>query len=146
MLSAMETLVTYTASQASRSISSVPVHRTGRSRSTRIIPANSATYSTFSGAGAVVIAYAFGSNGAFNAKVTIPAGSSKIESGVPAKNVVLYWKTLDDASDEAGWSRRWGGIHYETGDLHGRGLGKTIGYNVWTKALTYFNGTATATT
>ncbi len=104
-------------------------------------------HSTFSGAGAVVIAYAFGSNGALNAKVTIPAGSSKIEPGItPAKNVVLYWKTLDDASDEAGWSRRWGGIHYETGDMHGRGLGKTIGYNAWTKALTYFNGTATATT
>ena len=104
-------------------------------------------HSTFSGAGAVVIAYAFGNNGAFNAKVTIPAGSSKIEPNItPAKNVVLYWKTLDDASDEAGWSRRWGGIHYETGDMHGRGLGKTIGYNAWTKALTYFNGTATATT
>jgi hypothetical protein len=103
-------------------------------------------HSTFSGAGAVVIAYAFGTNGSLNAKVTIPAGSSKIEPGItPAKNVVLYWKTLDDASDEAGWSRRWGGIHYETGDLHGRGLGKMIGYNVWTKALTYFNGTATAT-
>jgi hypothetical protein len=104
-------------------------------------------HSTFSGAGGVVIAYAFGNNGGFNAKVTIPAGSSKIEPGItPAKNVVLSWKTLDDASDEAGWSRRWGGIHYETGDLHGRGLGKTIGYNVWTKAQTYFNGTATATT
>jgi hypothetical protein len=103
-------------------------------------------HSTFSGAGGVVIAYAFGNNGAFNAKVTIPAGSNRIDPGVPAKNVILYWKTLDDASDEAGWSRRWGGIHFETGDMHGRGLGKTIGYNVWTKALTYFNGTATATT
>jgi hypothetical protein len=104
-------------------------------------------HSTFSAAGTVAIAYAFGNNGALNAKVTIPAGSSKIEPGItPAKNVVLYWKTLDDASDEAGWSRRWGGIHFETGDMHGRGLGKMIGYNDWTKALTYFNGTATATT
>jgi hypothetical protein len=103
-------------------------------------------HSTFSGAGAVVIGYAFGTNGAFNAKVTIPAGTSKIDPGVPAKPVVLSWKTLDDASDEAGWSRRWGGIHFQTGDEHGRGLGKTIGYNVWTKAQAYFNGKADATT
>jgi hypothetical protein len=98
-------------------------------------------HSTFSGAGGVVLGYAFGS-GAFNAKVTIPANSSKIDPGVPAKPVVLSWKTLDTASDEAGWSRRWGGIHFETGDLHGRGLGKNIGYNVWTKAQTYFDGSA----
>jgi hypothetical protein len=104
-------------------------------------------HSTFSGAGGVLIGYAFGTNGAFNAKVTIQPGSSRIEPGVtPAKTLVLSWKTLDDASDDAGWSRRWGGIHFLTGDEHGRGLGKTIGYNVWTKAKTYFNGTATATT
>jgi hypothetical protein len=104
-------------------------------------------HSTFSGAGGVVIALAFGNNGAFNAKVTIPAGSSKIEPNItPANTVVLSWKTLDTASDEAGWSRRWGGIHFETGDLHGRGLGKTIGYNVWKKAQDYFSGDATATT
>jgi hypothetical protein len=103
-------------------------------------------HSTFSGAGAVVIASAFGNNAAFNAKVTIPAGDSKIEPGVtPAKPVVLYWKTLDAASDEAGWSRRWGGIHFETGDMHGRGLGKTIGYNVWQKAQLYFSGDSRAT-
>jgi Vanadium chloroperoxidase N-terminal domain len=103
-------------------------------------------HSTFSGAGGVVLALAFGNNGAFNAKVTIPAGSSKIETGTPAKPVVLSWKTLDTASDEAGWSRRWGGIHFQTGDEHGRGLGKTIGYNVWKKAQLYFTGDPTATT
>jgi hypothetical protein len=103
-------------------------------------------HSTFSGAGGVVLALAFGNNGAFNAKVTIPAGSSNIESGTPAKPVVLSWKTLDTASDEAGWSRRWGGIHFQTGDEHGRGLGKTLGYNVWTKAQLYFNGDPNATT
>jgi hypothetical protein len=60
--------------------------------------------------------------------------------------VVISWDTLIGTSDDAGWSRRWGGIHFETGDLDGRGLGKTIGYNVWNKAQTYFDGTATATT
>jgi hypothetical protein len=102
-------------------------------------------HSSFSGAGGVVLGYAFGTNGAFDARVTIPANSSKIEPGVPAKPVVLYWKTLDAASDEAGWSRRWGGIHFQTGDEHGRGLGKMIGYNVWKKAQRYFSGDPTAT-
>jgi hypothetical protein len=103
-------------------------------------------HSTFSGAAGVLIGYAFGTNGAFNAKVTIQPGSSRIEPGItPAKPVVLSWKTLDDASDEAGWSRRWGGIHFLTGDEHGRGLGKTIGYNVWQKAQLYFSGDPRAT-
>ena len=56
---------------------------------------------------------AFYGNDDFNAKVTIKAGSSQIEPGVtPAKDVVLSWKTLSDAADEAGWSRRYGGIHF----------------------------------
>ncbi len=103
-------------------------------------------HSTFSAAGRTILIYFFGTDN-FNAKVTIPAGSSKIEPGItPARNVVLSWKTLTDAADEAGWSRRWGGIHFETGDMHGRGLGKVVGVDDWAKAQPYFNGTATSTT
>jgi len=43
------------------------------------------------------------------------------------------------------WSRRWGGIHFQTGDMHGRTLGKVVGYDDWNKAQTYVNGTATST-
>jgi hypothetical protein len=60
--------------------------------------------------------------------------------------VVSSWPRLIDTADDAGWSRRWGGIHFQTGDEHGRGLGKTIGSNVWTKARAYFNGTASQPT
>lgn len=98
-------------------------------------------HSTFSAAGRTVLVAFFGTD-SFNAKVTIKAGSSKIEANTPAKDVVLSWKTLTAAADEAGWSRRYGGIHFKTGDEHGRTLGKVLGYNVWTKAQTYFNGTA----
>jgi hypothetical protein len=45
-----------------------------------------------------------------------------------------------------GWSRRWGGIHFESGDQQGRALGRLAGYDVWTKAQAYFNGTATTPT
>ncbi|HEX6675395.1 MAG TPA: vanadium-dependent haloperoxidase [Actinomycetes bacterium] len=103
-------------------------------------------HSTFSAAGSLVLSMAFGNSAAFGAQATFKAGTSKIDPGTPATDVVLSWDTLIDTSDDAGWSRRWGGIHFETGDLHGRGLGKMVGINAWNKAQTYFDGTATATT
>jgi hypothetical protein len=102
-------------------------------------------HSTFSAAGRTVLLAFFGTDN-FNAKVTIKAGSSKIEPGItPARDVVLSWKTLTASADEAGWSRRWGGIHFKTGDEHGRGMGKVVGYDVWTTAQTYFDGSAKPT-
>jgi hypothetical protein len=102
-------------------------------------------HSTFSAAGRTVLVMFYGNNDAFNAKVVIKAGSSKIEPGIaPVKDVTVTWKTLSDAADDAGWSRRWGGIHFVSGDQQGRALGRLIGYNDWNKAQTYFNGTATA--
>jgi hypothetical protein len=104
-------------------------------------------HSTFSAAGRTVILQFYNNNDAFNAKVVIKAGSSKIEPGIaPSKDVTVTWKTLSDAADDAGWSRRWGGIHFVSGDQQGRALGRLIGYNNWNKAQTYFNGSATATT
>jgi hypothetical protein len=98
-------------------------------------------HSTFSAAGRAVINKFFGTDN-FNAKVTIPAGSSKIEPGVtPAKPVVLTWKTLDAMADQAGMSRRYGGIHFQTGDEQGRTLGALTGVNVWTRAQAYYTGT-----
>ena len=41
-------------------------------------------------------------------------------------------------------SRRWGGIHFQTGDMDGRALGKVVGYDDWNIAQTFINGTATA--
>jgi hypothetical protein len=60
--------------------------------------------------------------------------------------VVLSWKNLLDASDQAGWSRRYGGIHFYSGDMHGRANGASVGYWAYDKAKTYFNGTATPAT
>ena len=106
-------------------------------------------HSTFSAAAHMVLA-AFTGSDAFRAKVTIRAGGSLFEGAngapagakpVPAKDVVLSWNTFTDAADEAGWSRRWGGIHFKDGDMHGRTFGKAIGYAVWQRTQTYFNGT-----
>jgi hypothetical protein len=98
-------------------------------------------HSTFSAAGRAVINKFFGTD-TFNAKVTIPVGSSKIEPGVtPAKTLTFTWKTLDDMADDAGMSRRYGGIHFQTGDMQGRTLGALTGVDVWTQAQRYFTPT-----
>jgi hypothetical protein len=39
-----------------------------------------------------------------------------------------------DAAERAGMSRRHGGIHFESGDRHGRAAGATIGYWAYDKA------------
>ena len=104
-------------------------------------------HSTFSAAGRTVMLQFYGNNDTFNGKVVIKKGSSKIEPGIaPSKDITITWKTLSDAADDAGWSRRWGGIHLVSGDQQGRTLGRLIGYNDWNKALTYFDGSASATT
>jgi hypothetical protein len=98
-------------------------------------------HSTFSGACSQILLGFTGSD-AFNASVTIPAGSLKIEPGVPAADVTLSWSTFTAAADEAGWSRRYGGIHFYSGDVHGRMLGKMVGSNAWSKAQAYIKGYA----
>jgi len=100
-------------------------------------------HSTFSAAGAEILK-SFTGRDAFGAFATVRAGSSKVEPGaVPAADVTLSWATFSDAADQAGISRRYGGIHFVQGDLQGRSGGRLVGAQVWAKALTYFNGTAT---
>ncbi|MGP1346061.1 MAG: DUF6851 domain-containing protein [Phycisphaerales bacterium] len=64
----------------------------------------------------------------------------KFEEG-PSVDVVLTWAKFQDAADEAGISRRWGGIHPFVDDYPARILGSKIGANAWTVAQQYFNGT-----
>jgi hypothetical protein len=104
-------------------------------------------HSTFSAAGNVILVGFTGSDN-FGGSVTIskkmPDGItdwSKIEPGTPANPVTLYWPTFTAAANDAGISRRYGGIHFKTGDLQGRLLGNGVGQNVWSKAQSYFRGT-----
>ena len=97
-------------------------------------------HSAFSAASAEVIKRFTGSD-AFGASVEVLAGSSKVEPGaVPSRNITLAWRTFSEAADEAGLSRRYGGIHFVEGDLEGRGMGRKIGAQVWAKAQRYFEG------
>jgi hypothetical protein len=100
-------------------------------------------HSTFTAAGATMLAQ-FNASDAFGGTVIIKAGSSQIEKGgpvpVPAQDVKLTWATFSDASNDAGMSRRWGGIHFASGDIHGRGLGRQVATNVWGTGQSYIKG------
>jgi hypothetical protein len=98
-------------------------------------------HSAFSAAAAKVLTLVTG-RAAFNASVTILAGSFTVPEPAPAADVTLSWATFEDAANEAGLSRRYGGIHFKDGDLASRKMGRQIGDVVWTNARSYFNGTA----
>jgi len=98
-------------------------------------------HSTFSAAGAMILALWTGSE-YFDASITFAPGTSTIEPGItPQSAVTLRWKTFHDAADQAGLSRRYGGIHFRAADLVGRAIGNTVAANAWEKAMAYFNGT-----
>lgn len=102
-------------------------------------------HSTFSAAAAYVLRGFTGSD-VLGASVRIPAGSSLFEPrtatepGTPAADVTLRWDLLTDAANDAGVSRRNGGIHFESGDIHGRSLGNTVGGGAWARARAYIQG------
>jgi hypothetical protein len=99
-------------------------------------------HSTFSAAAAEVLRRYTGSD-VFGATASIEAGSSRVEPGrVPATDVTLHWDTFSAAADEAGLSRRYGGIHFRQGDLVGRAVGRQVGARVWHLATAYRNGAA----
>ena len=97
-------------------------------------------HSTFSAAGAQILQI-FTENDRFGHAVLLAPGSSRIEPGfTPRSAVTLEWQTFTEAADEAGMSRRYGGIHFEDGDLQGRALGRTVGTLAWAKCRAYFDG------
>ena len=55
-----------------------------------------------------------------------------------SETLVLQWATYYDASDEAGISRLYGGIHPWVDDLPGRIIGSQIGIAAFEQALVYF--------
>jgi len=97
-------------------------------------------HSTFSAAGAEILKL-FTRSDSFGGSVTFAAGSSKTEHGfTPAQPVTLTWNTFTDAANEAGISRRYGGIHFEAGDLVGRAMGRLVADQAWGKAKRLWGG------
>ena len=104
-------------------------------------PEYSSGHSNFSAAGAEILKLFTGSDW-FGGSTVLPAGSSRIEPGaVPSNDVTLFWATFSDAAEQAGMSRRYGGIHFEQGDLDARATGRIAAREVWAKANEYWRGT-----
>ena len=103
-------------------------------------PEYTSGHSTFSAAGAEILKLFTGSD-RFGDSVTFAPGSSVTEPGItPQLSVTLRWAKFTDAADEAGISRRYGGIHFEVGDLVGRATGRLVAKKAWKKSLSYFQG------
>jgi hypothetical protein len=103
-------------------------------------PEYSSGHSNFSAAGAEILKLFTGRDG-FGGSATLRAGSSKVEPGaVPLHDVTLSWGTFSDAANQAGLSRRYGGIHFEQGDLDARATGRIAARTVWEKAQDYWQG------
>lgn len=97
-------------------------------------------HSAFSSAAAEVLRSFTGSD-TFGFSHAVLAGSSRVEPGTtPATTLTFTYATFSDAADEAGISRRYGGIHFLSGDLVSRQVGRAVGRLVWQKASGLFAG------
>ena len=101
-------------------------------------------HSTFSRAAAVVLSEMTGSRyfpGGLG-EWRVETDELEFEAG-PREPITLQWATYEDASDEAGVSRLYGGIHVRADDLQGRLLGADVGVSAWAKAEQHY-GAASA--
>jgi hypothetical protein len=111
---------------------------------TPAFPAFISGHSTFSRAGAEVLARLTGSPyfpGGFGEFVAPKDTFLTFEKG-PTTEVRLQWASYFDASDEAGQSRLWGSIHIAPDDFAGRRVGHQVGLDAVALAAKYFDGTA----
>ncbi|KAK9815847.1 hypothetical protein WJX72_010711 [[Myrmecia] bisecta] len=107
---------------------------------TPAFPSYTSGHSTFSAAAAEVLA-SFTMSDEFEYSYLIKKGSSTIEPGLtPHEDVEIRWSTFSQAADQAGISRRYGGIHFKNDDLAGRSIGRLIGAQAWARALSLFRG------
>jgi hypothetical protein len=99
-------------------------------------------HSTFSRAAAEVLtdltgsAFFPGGLGEFVA----PRGQFLTFEPGPSVEVRLQWATYQDAADQAGQSRIWGGIHLEPDDLAGRRVGHDVGVAAVALARRFYAG------
>ena len=59
----------------------------------------------------------------------------------PSVPMTLQWASYQDAADQCGLSRIWGGIHPPTDDIPGRLMGRQVGRDAFGHARQHFNGT-----
>ena len=103
-------------------------------------PGYTSGHSTFSRAGAEVLAAITGTPffpGGLGSFLAPANAYLRIERG-PSRSVELQWATYYDAADQAGMSRRFGGIHPYYDDYPSRIAGSRIGRKAWARAQELF--------
>lgn len=115
-------------------------------------------HSTFSAAAAAVLTMFTGSNRFYDGETmlygedfnrdgipdmlgqhVVRVGGNQFEHS-PSEVIVLQWATFQQAADEAGLSRRYGGIHFQDADLRAREMGRDIGILAYDVAEKYWLG------
>ncbi|RVU20951.1 phosphoesterase [Streptomyces antnestii] len=94
----------------------------------------------FTAAGAEILKQFTGSD-AYGGTGLIKAGSSKIETNMPSRDIPLKWNTFSAAAKQVGYSRLYGGVHWEFDHTVADEQGRKLARDVWREAQTYFNGT-----
>ncbi|NJK89243.1 MAG: vanadium-dependent haloperoxidase, partial [Myxococcales bacterium] len=111
---------------------------------TPAFPGYTSGHSTFSRSAAEVLAAITGTPffpGGLGQNVLKKDAYLTFEQG-PSTDVPLSYATYYDAADQAGQSRLWGGIHIAADDFDGRRTGSEVGKRAFTKAKTFFDGSA----
>jgi hypothetical protein len=107
-------------------------------------PGFTSGHSTFSRAAAETLTLLFGSPWFNGGMATYDANANAyliFEDG-PSESIQLQWGTFQDAADQAGQSRLWGGIHIWPDDTYGRQTGYQVGHLAFEHALPYIDGSA----
>jgi len=100
-------------------------------------------HSVFSRSSATVLSLFTGSDD-FGFSIVLPANFGRVEPGIPPEPTTLSYATFSDAANEAGLSRLYGGIHFADDNTTAQSVGYLIGVQAWSKASTFFKGTAAA--
>jgi hypothetical protein len=97
-------------------------------------------HSGFSSAGADILRKFTGSD-TYVKSIVFKKGTSTIDPGnSPSADTTLSWLTFSEVADDAGYSRRAGGIHYDEADYRSRTLGRQVATVVWARYQQLLSG------
>jgi len=98
-------------------------------------------HSAYSNAAAEVLRRYTGAD-TFVKKIVFAPGSSRFDpESSPAAETVLEWETFSEVAEDAAWSRRVAGIHFDEADFRSRVLGRAVASQAWEKYQLLVNGT-----
>ena len=96
-------------------------------------------HSTFSSASATVLRTFTGSD-RFGFSTVLPINFGRVEPNIPPIPTTISYATFSDATDDAGLSRLYAGIHFADDNVVGQKVGALIGQQAWAKARFLFDG------